>query len=217
MSLLLLVRHGQASWGAADYDNLSDHGVEQSRLLGRHLASIGIEPTRTWVGGMRRHRQTAEAAIEAAGWTLEPEVDPGWAEFDHVEVLRAHGEALGADGVPITDFNVLFDAAIRRWAGGEHADDYAEPFAAFSDRVDAVVDRAFEQLGRGETGVVFTSGGPISWAAARLLGGGLEQWGRLNPVQVNTGFSRLVSGSRGVTLVSINEQAHLTSETLTYR
>jgi broad specificity phosphatase PhoE len=131
--------------------------------------------------------------------------------------LTAHGDAPDADGMPITDFNVLFDAAIRRWTGGEHEADYAEPFTQFSARVDAVVQRAADELGKGETGVVFTSGGPIAWAAARLLGGGVEQWGRLNPVQVNTGFSRVVAGSRGVSLVSINEQAHLTAETLTYR
>ncbi len=217
MSLLLLVRHGQASWGAADYDNLSDLGVEQSARLGAHLAALGVKPSRVWVGGMKRHRQTAEAAVEAAGWGLEAEVDGGWAEFDHVEVLRAHGDAPDAHGMPITDFNVLFDAAIRRWTGGQHAEDYAEPFDAFAARVDAVVQRAADALGRGETAVVFTSGGPIAWAAARLLGGGVEQWGRLNPVQVNTGFSRVVAGSRGVTLVSLNEQAHLTPETLTYR
>ncbi len=217
MSLLLLVRHGQASWGAADYDNLSDLGVEQSRLLGSHLAALGVQPARVWVGGMKRHRQTAEAAVEGAGWGVASEVDAGWAEFDHVELLRAHGDAPDAHGMPITDFNVLFDAAIRRWTGGEHAADYAESFEAFTGRVDAVVARAADGLGRGETGVVFTSGGPIAWAAASLLGGGAEQWGRLNPVQVNTGFSRLVTGSRGVTLVSLNEQAHLTPETLTYR
>ena len=217
MSLLLLVRHGQASWGAADYDNLSDHGVEQSRLLGKHLVSIGIEPSRVWVGGMRRHRQTADAAIEAAGWTVEPEVDPGWAEFDHVRILEAHGDAPDAHGMPITDFNVLFDAAIRRWTGGAHAADYDEPFDAFTGRVEEAVQRAAARLGPGETGLVFTSGGPIAWAAARLLGGGVEQWGRLNPVQVNTGLSRLVTGSRGTTLVSLNEQAHLGPETLTYR
>ncbi|GAA1940967.1 histidine phosphatase family protein [Nocardioides marmoribigeumensis] len=217
MSLLLLVRHGQASWGAADYDNLSPLGTEQSALLGRHLASLGVEPVRLWVGGMRRHQQTADAAREAAGWAVEPEVDEGWAEFDHVRLLEAHGDAPDAHGMPITDFNVLFDAAIRRWTGGEHATDYDEPFSAFSDRVDAVVRRAAEQLGKGETGVVFTSGGPIAWAASRLLGAGTEQWGRLNPVQVNTGYSRLVTGSRGVSLVSLNEQSHLTTETLTYR
>lgn len=217
MSLLLLVRHGQASWGAADYDNLSPLGVEQSALLGRHLATLGITPARAWVGGMRRHQQTADAAIGAARWGVDVEVDEGWAEFDHVEILEAHGDASDAHGMPITDFNVLFDAAIRRWTGGEHAGDYAEPFSAFSDRVDAVVRRAAESLGKGETGIVFTSGGPIAWTASRLLGAGIEQWGRLNPVQVNTGYTRLVTGSRGVTLVSSNEQSHLTSETLTYR
>ena len=217
MSLLLLVRHGQASWGAADYDNLSELGVEQSRLLGKHLASMGITPARAWVGGMKRHRQTAEAAIEAAGWSVTPEVDEGWAEFDHVAILEAHGDAPDAHGMPITDFNALFDAAIRRWTGGEHAAEYAEPFDAFTGRVEASVERAAAELGKGETGVVFTSGGPIAWAAARLLGGGVEQWGRLNPVQVNAGLSRLVTGSRGVTLVSINEQAHLGPDTLTYR
>ena len=217
MSLLLLVRHGQASWGAADYDNLSELGVEQSRLLGAHLASLGVKPSRVWVGGMKRHLQTAEAAVDAAGWDVATETDEGWAEFDHVRILEAHGDAPDAHGMPITDFNVLFDAAIKRWTGGEHAEDYEEPFEAFAARVDAVVERAATELGKGETGVVFTSGGPIAWAAASLLGGGAEQWGRLNPVQVNTGFSRLVTGSRGVTLVSLNEQAHLTPETLTYR
>jgi broad specificity phosphatase PhoE len=217
VSLLLLVRHGQASWGAADYDNLSPLGVEQSALLGEHLASLGIEPTRLWVGGMRRHRQTADADREEAGWDLEPEVDEGWAEFDHVQILEAHGDAPDAHGMPITDFNVLFDAAIRRWTGGEHESDYDEPFAVFSDRVDAVVRRAGTSLGKGETGVVFTSGGPIAWAVSRLLDAGVEQWGRLNPVQVNTGYTRLVAGSRGVSLVSVNEQSHLTPATLTYR
>ncbi len=217
MSLLLLVRHGQASWGAADYDNLSPLGVEQSALLGKHLASLGIAPSRVWAGGMRRHAQTADAAIGAAGWGTDVEVDEGWAEFDHVQLLEAHGDRPAADGMPITDFNKLFDAAISRWTAGEHEADYTEPFTAFTARVEAAVRRAAAGLGKGETGVVFTSGGPIAWAAASLLGVGAEQWGRLNPVQVNTGLSRLVTGSRGVTLVSLNEQAHLTPETLTYR
>ena len=42
MSLLLLVRHGQASWGAADYDDLSPLGVEQSALLGKLCHPHGI-------------------------------------------------------------------------------------------------------------------------------------------------------------------------------
>ena len=217
MSLLLLVRHGQASWGAADYDNLSPLGVEQGRLLGAHLAGLGITPTRAWVGGMRRHAQTAEAAITAAGWDVPVDVDADWAEFDHVDLLRVHGDPEVADGMTVADFNDHFDAAVRGWVRDERPGEYAESFADFTGRVERGLAAAAGALAPGETGVVFTSGGPVSWVATHLLGAQPRQWGRLNPVQVNTGTSRLVVGRRGVTLVSLNEQAHLTPETMTYR
>lgn len=39
MSAVLLVRHGQASFGAADYDQLSPEGEEQSRIWVPHSRS----------------------------------------------------------------------------------------------------------------------------------------------------------------------------------
>ena len=68
---LLLVRHGQASYGAADYDQLSERGWEQSRRLGHWLARGGHRFTTVVVGGMRRHRQTAEAVAEGFKPTLD--------------------------------------------------------------------------------------------------------------------------------------------------
>ena len=44
MSQVLLVRHGQASWGSDDYDVLSDLGERQSRMLGEALAARGVVP-----------------------------------------------------------------------------------------------------------------------------------------------------------------------------
>ena len=41
MGVLLLVRHGQASFGTADYDVLSETGWEQGRLLGAGCATRG--------------------------------------------------------------------------------------------------------------------------------------------------------------------------------
>ena len=38
MSILTLVRHGQGSFFAGDYDVLSTAGAEQSRSLGRYWA-----------------------------------------------------------------------------------------------------------------------------------------------------------------------------------
>ena len=59
MGLVLLVRHGQASFGADDYDVLSETGVEQSRFLGRALAAQGVAPRAVVHGAMRRQRDTA--------------------------------------------------------------------------------------------------------------------------------------------------------------
>ena len=54
---LLLVRHGQASYGAADYDQLSERGRVQSRRLGDWLVRGDHRFRAVVVGGMRRHRR----------------------------------------------------------------------------------------------------------------------------------------------------------------
>ncbi|EPM78754.1 hypothetical protein A249_34210, partial [Pseudomonas syringae pv. actinidiae ICMP 18804] len=41
MGSIYLIRHGQASFGADDYDVLSPVGIRQSRVLGAHLAGLG--------------------------------------------------------------------------------------------------------------------------------------------------------------------------------
>jgi broad specificity phosphatase PhoE len=41
MGTLYLVRHGQASFGADDYDQLSDLGRAQAVRLGEYLARTG--------------------------------------------------------------------------------------------------------------------------------------------------------------------------------
>jgi hypothetical protein len=44
-------------------------------------------------------------------------------------------------------------------------------------------------------------------------------WRRLNPVCVNSGVTRLVTGRRGTTLVAFNDHAHLDGvpDALSYR
>ena len=122
------------------------------------------------------------------------------------------------------EFQAWFEEATDRWTGGEHDAEYDEPFAAFGDRVAAALRRTAQVAGSGSA-IVFTSGGPTSWATATLLGADLDRpgqarlWRRLNPVCVNSGVTRVVSGRRGLTLVSFNEHTHLDPQPdlLTYR
>jgi broad specificity phosphatase PhoE len=218
VSQVLLVRHGQASWGADDYDVLSERGVEQSAVLGAALAARGIEPTVLVAGAMRRHHQTAAAAVAAAGWDVEVTTDEGWNEFDHLQVLSRHPAPEGVDVMSSPGvFQRWFAGATTRWTAGEHDADYTESFAAFTARVEAAVARAAEAVTGGGTAVVFTSGGPMGWAAASALAGDAGLWLRLNQVTVNTGVTKLVTGRRGLTLLTVNEHSHLPPDAVTYR
>jgi broad specificity phosphatase PhoE len=217
--VILLVRHGQASWGAADYDDLSELGQEQSRLVGAALAAQGVRPTHVVAGAMRRHGQTARAAMAGAGWEADLTLDAGWNEFDHVQMLEVHGPPDGSSAGQLTrqEFDAWFDAATERWTAGGHDDDYDEPFHGFTGRVESALRRTASLLGSGDVAVVFTSGGPISWVAATLLGGGVDSWMRMNPVTVNASVAKVVVGARGTTLISFNAHGHLEPDHVTYR
>lgn len=210
MSQVLLVRHGQASWGSADYDVLSPLGERQSHVLGAALAARGVAPTVLVRGAMRRHRQTAEHAAAGAGWTDDTIVDEGWNEFDHVQMLSMHPSAYGeGEEMSRAEFQQWFEEAMLRWTGGHHDEDYDESFGAFGTRVQAALRRTVERLDANQTAVVFTSGGPVSWVVASLLGAGAQVWTQLNPVTVNSSVTKVVVGRRGSTLVSFNDHAHL--------
>lgn len=211
MSQILLVRHGQASWGSDDYDVLSELGEQQARVLGESLDARGIRPDLVVRGSMRRHLQTTEQALTGAGWAVaDVAVDEGWNEFDHEQVFAMHPATFG-EGEELTraQFQEWFDGALLRWAGGEYDHDYDESFSAFSDRVEAALRRTADRLGSKETAVVFTSGGTISRVVVSLLGGSPHTWAQLNPVTVNASVTKIVVGRRGMTLISFNDHSHL--------
>lgn len=221
---LLLVRHGQASFGAEDYDVLSPVGHEQAAAVGRHLAAAGVVPDVVLAGGLRRQQDTAAGAVTGAGWSAPVETDPRWDEFDHLVVTHAYGDG-DMRTMDRRGFQVAFEAATARWTAGDPPDPEApgavEPFADFVARVrDALAD-ATRRTGPGATAVVVSSGGVIAVAAALLLGADGPAlpavWSRLNTVLVNTGTSTVVVGATGPRLLSFNEHTHLSRDAVTYR
>lgn len=109
MSVVLLVRHGQASFGTDDYDRLSALGKAQSRALGVELSERCIEPARIVTGGLRRQQETALQLIEGAGWGAQPDVDTGWDEFDASEVIAACADEEENSGTDSRAFQRLLE------------------------------------------------------------------------------------------------------------
>ncbi len=219
MSRILLVRHGQASWGKKDYDVLTDLGLQQAQITGEALRDRGIAPDVVVVGALRRQQLTATALVEAAGWDVHPEIDPGWDEYDHTAIITGHKPAyrsmtlmkadLARTFRPYRAFMLMFEKAMVRWAEGEHDEDYPEPFTAFCNRVEDAFERVMSRLGPNQTAVVCSSAGAITWALTTVLDGDPYLWGRLQRVMMNTSISTVTVETAGPLMLTFNEHTHL--------
>jgi broad specificity phosphatase PhoE len=218
MGVLLLVRHGQASFGRDDYDVLSDLGFEQARLLGARLARLATPVSAVLTGRLRRQRETAQGICEVLGRDVSlaqvrPELDEydmGAAAAPDAEVFRfSAGSAAGRARA-----SEALDLAVERWGTGSAPG--GETFAAFTERVSGVLAEA---AGRPGTALAVTSGGVISAVAAQLIGLDTRSWIKLNRCIVNTSVTKVVFGRSGRTLISLNDHAHLEHDArlITYR
>lgn len=226
---LLLIRHGQASFGAADYDRLSSRGEAQARHLGEWLAATRSPPDLVAVGTLQRHRRTAELCLGAAGMESPQLEMPQLDEVDHEEILRRHRpdfasfDALRAEidraPDPLRAFQDLFVAAVGRWTGGAHDPDYRQTWPMFRARVLEALDVFAQHPARRIW--AFTSGGPIGVIVNTLLDAPPERTFGLSWPLVNTSLTRITLGQGGTRLVSYNAWPHLeTSERadlVTYR
>ena len=91
MGTLYLVRHGQASFGADDYDVLSPLGHQQSVRLGEYFKYKGISFEAALTGTLNRQIQTFAGICEGMGVAFES----GRGEIQAVASVRAMNEAQG--------------------------------------------------------------------------------------------------------------------------
>ena len=215
MTVVLLVRHGQASFGAEDYDVLSDVGREQSAVVGAELARRRLRPPVVVCGTLRRQRDTAEIALTAAGLDPDVRADARWDEYDHLGLLQRYARTDAAHDGSSKGVQVLLDQALTAWI-----DDPDGGWAGFVGGACAALSELVDEIGRGRDAVVFTSGGVIAAVSSALLGSGASDVVGLNRVTLNGAITKLVAGRSGTSLVSFNDHAHFESDArrlVTYR
>lgn len=189
MGSLVVVRHGQASLFASDYDVLSERGEAQARALGQHLGEHGPHPMLVFTGPARRQRDTARLCGEAYAradrpWpsaTLIPELDEHDAfamvqravprlQDDATVAQLAEAAAAGEPGKRSAAFQRLFEAVMERWLRGEIDDPELESWPAFAERVHRGLARLLQHDGPGVRMIAFTSVGPLAVMLQRALG-----------------------------------------------
>ncbi len=212
MATLLLIRHGQASYGEADYDKLSPLGFAQARLVGALLASQKIDAL--FSGPLRRQVETAAALRETATAIPVATVVPGLAEYPGFEMAKMFlatnpSLALGERG---------FRAILTRWARDEWRADGVEHVHAFTARVRAALETIIDACESGGRVAVVTSAGPIGVAVGLVFGATPHHMIGTSTVIKNASITELVLRTtefawapEKVSLVGLNALGHLPS------
>lgn len=230
MSLLFAVRHGQASFHAEDYDQLSARGVEQARLLGIHWAELNLIFDHVYLGPRRRHRQTLDAVAvvyreRGLKWP-EPIALPELDEHFGYDVLtrslpdliqrdpaiREMREKLRKDSDTVQrDYLRLFQKVTRMWVRRELSLPDLEAWHEFRSRVQRGLAKMTEAAGSKKKVVAFSSGGPVAAAMGLALNLDDEKMLELSWVVRNAAYTEFLFSSGRFSLVTFNAVPHLTN------
>ena len=212
MGTLHLVRHGQASFGADDYDQLSDLGQRQSVRLGEYFKARGQRFDAVIMGSLRRHAQTWEGIRTGLGnTTLQPLVWPGLNEYDSAAVIAAiHPQPLAKPDTPELykhHFRLLRDG-LTQWMAGTVTPRGMPSYDGFVAGVTGALDLVRREH-VGKNVLIVSSGGPISTAVGHILGTSPETTIELNLRIRNTAVSEFGFNPKRHHLVTYNTLPHL--------
>ena len=210
MGYLFLVRHGQASLGAADYDQLSPLGEQQSLRLGEHWRTQGIAFDAVITGSLKRHAQTLAGIQQGIGTKHEALVWPGLNEYDGEAIIRAiqPGDLVK----PTTPegykqyFRLLRDG-LAQWMAGVVSPQGMPTYTEFVQGVVSAMDHVRQQH-QGHV-LLVSSGGPIATAVAQVLRTSPETSIELNMRMRNSAVTEFSFSPKRHSLVSFNSLPHL--------
>ena len=173
MTTILLARHGQASFGQENYDQLSKLGGVQAQMLGQHYASTQRQIDAIFTGSLVRQQDSARHFWDSYQSSVAIDTDkprtpaidisepdsyvlPQFDEFNHKDVLIKSNPAFGNRAaiaaeiakaeVPSTRLAELFDAAMQRWHAGDNDNDYIESWLQFNERAKQALEQVRLQV-----------------------------------------------------------------------
>ncbi len=239
MSLLTVVRHGQASFLAENYDKLSPLGEMQSRLLGEYWLAAGVEFDQVYYGPAERQIRTGEIVGDlfrkASRRWPEPAMMPEFDEYPAETIVKTFLPGLmqtypelarAVEELRTTeDFHAkqrMFDRVLRevsqRWLEGEVGAPEIPTWQDFCHRIEVCIRKIVGKAAKSSSVVVFTSGGPTAAAVRAALGLSYRNTLDLTWTTRNTALTEFLFSGERFSLSSYNGTPHLTDRAqLTYR
>ena len=226
MTEIYLIRHGQASFGTADYDRLSDLGRRQSLLLGRYWRRTRMDFGAVFAGPLRRHIETARhvmAALASEKDSFSPRIIDELEEIDTDRILEIQHSRLLADHPHLAAayrrrhqdpdaYRRVMTLALEQNLSEGSAPAADDVFGRFVSSVQRGLDRVAEAAVEMDRVAVFTSGGTIAAALQTALNLDPTWAVELGWKILNTSVSVIETGDGRMGLNAFNLTAHLDLE-----
>jgi broad specificity phosphatase PhoE len=210
VGVIYLLRHGQApphayGVGAARVaSGLTELGRVQAQLTGHALAARIGSVDAAISGDLVRQEETLDIVVETLSCPVEPVRDPRWNEYDIDAVLGGGNHAVTTTGPALQH---ILDSALDAWVGGRTDGAGLETYPQYQNRCTAALESARELAGPGKTVLAVSSSGTIAQILSQLWGVDGRYWIRMSRTMVNASITKLIVGSTGVSVVSVNEHA----------
>jgi len=239
MSKLYVVRHGQASFFADDYDKLSEMGERQSRVLGQYWLDNGVVIDEVYTGSLKRQVRTAECVgeifVEAGLAWPESVVYEGLNEYpadalmekllphlmesdEGMRVLEEDFRGATEGREKYRTFHRLLESVMAKWIAEAYTIDTIPRWKDFSGGVRGALKDIMGKEGSGRTVAVFSSGGPVGVSVQTALEAPEIKAAELNWRVHNSSVTEFTFSKNRIALDAFNAISHLTDpELLTYR
>jgi broad specificity phosphatase PhoE len=213
MGQLFLVRHGQASLGSHDYDQLSDLGQRQAERLGHYWRERGQQFDAVVIGGLRRHAQTWAAIAKGADYSHEALIRPALNEYDSAALIQCiHDEVLTPpeNAAEVKHHFRLLREALQAWVEARIQPKGMPLYAEFSAGIESVLNEVMRHYSHPEAKILLvSSGGPIATAVTQTMRAPAAEFIELNLRIRNTAVTELYYNAKRHALQTYNNLSHL--------
>ena len=220
MANLLVVRHGQASFGADNYDQLSPLGQRQADLTGEFLRQMGTRFSAAYSGDLSRQRETGQRVLDQLEQPQELIIDPRFNEVqtdEQIEVmmpLLLERDARFADLVAAMDtdtksFQKIIETVFNYWVSPECDVSGIQSWKDYRGGVVSAFEDAMASAASGTDTVIFTSGGTIATIVGHVLKLTSDRVYEFYEPVFNCSITRIIFNSRKCSLSTFNDVGHL--------
>ena len=220
MANLFIIRHGQASFGADNYDQLSPLGQRQADLTGKFLCQIGTRFSAAYSGDLSRQLETGRRVLDQLEDSPELAIDPRFNEVqtdEQIEVMMPilverdprFTDLVAAMDTDTKSFQKIIEAVFNYWVSPDCDISGIQSWVDYSGGVVSAFEAAMASAQSGTDTAIFTSGGTIATLVGHVLKLTSDRVYEFYEPVFNCSITRIIFNSKKCSLSTFNDVGHL--------